>query len=227
MEEPKTEEAGVFDPEEVLDDAAAIPVPESQDESLSPAEQFLLAQFGDVPKYGTKGYDDIRASSAIRVETPEATKWLKKRRAYSNKNKTAQGNVFTYEMCSAELQKGIDGSRKVEWKKWKQFNAAIDFDENQYRELIAEGHEEVPFKWVDTDKNDPLRGFQPDIEVKNKSRLVTRGDLENGYIRSDSPTADIEAQNLVSVLRLLGKYGSAETTLLMPTFFKERSWTYS
>ena len=70
-------------------------------------------------------------------------------------------------------------------------------------------------------------GFQPDIEVKNKSRLVTRGDLENGYIRSDSPTADIEAQNLVSVLRLLGKYGSAETTLLMPTFFKERSWTYS
>ena len=64
--------------------AADIPVPESQDESLS-QEQSLLSQFGDVPKYGTKGYDDFRAFAAIRMETPEAMKWLKKRRAYSNK----------------------------------------------------------------------------------------------------------------------------------------------
>lgn len=197
MEEPETEDAGVlFDPAEVFGDAADIPVPESQDESLS-QEQSLLSQFGDVPKYGTKGYDDFRAFAAIRMETPEAMKWLKKRRAYSNKNKAAQGKVFTYEKCSPELQKGIDGSRKVEWDKWKQFNAAIDLDEKHYRELIAEGHEEVPLKWVDTDKNDALRGSQPDIEVKHKSRLVTRGDLESGDIRSDSPTADIEAQNLV------------------------------
>ena len=197
MEEPETEDAGVlFDPAEVFGDAADIPVPESQDESLS-QEQSLLSQFGDVPKYGTKGYDDFRAFAAIRMETPEAMKWLKKRRAYSNKNKAAQGKVFTYEKCSPELQKGIDGSRKVEWDKWKQFNAAIGLDEKHYRELIAEGHEEVPLKWVDTDKNDALRGSQPDIEVKHKSRLVTRGDLESGDIRSDSPTADIEAQNLV------------------------------
>ena len=120
MEEPETEDAGVlFDPAEVFGDAADIPVPESQDESLS-QEQSLLSQFGDVPKYGTKGYDDFRAFAAIRMETPEAMKWLKKRRAYSNKNKAAQGKVFTYEKCSPELQKGIDGSRKVEWDKWKQ-----------------------------------------------------------------------------------------------------------
>ena len=56
-------------------------------------------------------------------------KWLKQRRAYSNKNKAAQGKVFTYEKCSPELQKGIDGSQKGEWDKWKQFNAAIDLDE--------------------------------------------------------------------------------------------------
>ena len=198
MEEPETEDAGfLFDPAEVFGDAADIPVPESQDESVSRAEQTLLSRFGDVPKYGTKGYDDFRAFSAIRMETPEALKWLKKWRAYSNKNKAAQGKAFNYKKCSPELQKGIDGSRKFEWEKWKQVNAAINLDEKQYRELIAEGHEEVPFKWVDTDKNDALRGSQPHIEVKHKSRLVTRGDLESGDIRSDSPTADIEAQNLV------------------------------
>ena len=103
MEEPETEDAGVLlDPAEVFGDAADIPVPESQDESLS-QEQSLLSQFGDVPKYGTKGYDDFRAFAAIRMETPEAMKWLKKRRAYSNKNKAAQGKVCTYEKCSPEL----------------------------------------------------------------------------------------------------------------------------
>ena len=101
MEEPETEDAGVlFDPTEVLEDAATIPVPESQGESFSPVEQSLLSQFGDVPKYGTKGYDDFKAFSAIRMETPEAMKWLKKQRAYSNRNKAAQGKVFTYEKCS-------------------------------------------------------------------------------------------------------------------------------
>ena len=66
MEEPETEDAGVLlDPAEVFGDAADIPVPESQDESISP-EQSLLSQFGDVPKYGTKGYDDFRAFAAIR-----------------------------------------------------------------------------------------------------------------------------------------------------------------
>ena len=115
---------------------------ESQDESLSQVEQSLLAQFGDVPKYGTKGYDDVRAFTATPMETPEAMKWLKKRRAYSNT--AAQGKVFTYEKCSPELQKGIGGSRKVEWEKWKQFNAAIDIDDKHYRELIKEGQEEVP-----------------------------------------------------------------------------------
>ena len=79
MEEPETEDAGVlFDPAEMFEDAAAKPVPESQDESLSPVEQSLLSQFGDVPKCGTKGYDDFRAFSAIRMETPEAIKWLKR-----------------------------------------------------------------------------------------------------------------------------------------------------
>ena len=93
------------------------------------------------------------------------------------------------------LQKGIDGSRETEWGKWRQFNAALDLTEEQYQKLKAEGHEEVPLKWVDTDKNDVLRGTKPDIEMERKSRLVTRGDLESGDIRSDSPTADIEAQN--------------------------------
>ena len=39
----------------------------------------------------------------------------------------------------------------------------------------------------------------PPVPPKYKSRLVVRGDLEKGIenIRSDSPTCDIEAQNLI------------------------------
>eukprot|EP00439_Symbiodinium_sp_Y106_P056887 s1402_g8.t1 len=89
---------------------------------------------------------------------------------------------------SPELQKGIDGSRKVEWDKWKQFNAAIDLDENHYRELIAEGHEEVPLKWVDTDKNDARRGSQPDRGRKFWKRLKTSA-TRKGFKENSIPKA--------------------------------------
>ncbi|CAE7258466.1 unnamed protein product [Symbiodinium natans] len=205
MDEPTVEAVAENDPQL---DAADIPVPEEEDTADA-----LLAQF-KIPTYGSKECNKYRAFVADRIDSESARKWLKKRSSYSNKKKAAQNKVFTYEKCSPELQKGIDGSRKVEWDKWKEFNAALDLDEEQYQKLKDEGHEEVPLKWVDTDKNDALRGTQPDIEVRHKSRLVTRGDLESGDIRSDSPTADIEAQNLIFSFAASRKVriGSADIT---------------
>ena len=53
---------------------------------------------------------------------------------------------------------------------------------------------------METDKNEHLRKpGGPDVEPNTCSRLVGRGDLEKGVenLRSDSPTCDIEAQNMI------------------------------
>ena len=70
-------------------------------------------------------------------------------------------------------------------------------DDAQYDELIREGHQVIPTQWVELDKNHNKRLLDPTVEPNYKSRLVVRGDLEKGDPRSDSPTASIEAQNLV------------------------------
>ena len=96
-----------------------------------------------------------------------------------------------------EVQKELDKSREKEWAKWKEFSAAIIIDDAQYQELIREGHQVIPTQWVELDKNHNRRLLDPTVEAKYKSRLVVRGDLEKGDPRSNSPTAGIEAQNLV------------------------------
>ena len=70
-------------------------------------------------------------------------------------------------------------------------------DDAQYDELIREGHQVIPTQWVELEKNHNKRLLDPTVEPNYKSRLVVRGDLEQGDPRSDSPTASIEAQNLV------------------------------
>ena len=85
-------------------------------------------------------------------------------------------------------------ARKKELATWQQFNA-----KEQAEELIRQGYPCVPLPWVETDKNEPLRLRTPGkyVEPLYNARLVTRGDLEPGDPRSDSPTIDIEGQNLL------------------------------
>ena len=65
--------------------------------------------------------------------------------------------------------------------------------------LLDEGHEIVPTRWVDVDRNaHKRRKGGPEVPPEYKSRLTGRGDLENlDGIRTDSPTAEIEAHNLI------------------------------
>ena len=64
--------------------------------------------------------------------------------------------------------------------------------------LIREGHPAIDTQWIDTDKNLHLKREGHSHEVQFKSRLVERGDQETTEgIRTDSPTAEIEAGNLV------------------------------
>ena len=148
---------------------------------------------------GEKEYETLRVFFADRVESDQkVVQWRKRRKNFtSKKQKEKHGKILVYHKCPEDVQKELDKSREKEWAKWKEFSAAIIIDDAQYQELIREGHQVIPTQWVELDKNHNKRLLDPTVEAKYKSRLVVRGDLEKGDPRSDSPTAGIEAQNLV------------------------------
>lgn len=77
--------------------------------------------------------------------------------------------------------------------------AVRPISQSEAEALMREGHEPIDAQWIDTDKNLRLKreGFEQE-QVQFKSRLVERGDQETTEgIRTDSPTAEIEAVNLV------------------------------
>ena len=112
--------------------------------------------------------------------------------------KQAAGKVLNYKTASEEVKKGIRQGRQNEWTKWKIFNAAVPLKKEESDQLIAEGHVPIHTQWIDTDKNEPFRTPEnPDVPPLYTGRLVVCGNEEKGDVRSDSPTIDIEAQNLL------------------------------
>ena len=148
---------------------------------------------------GEKEYEALRVFFSDRVEADkQVLQWRKRRKNFtSKKQKEKHGKILMYHKCPEDVQKELDKSRAKEWAKWQDFSAAIILDDAQYDELIREGHQVIPTQWVELDKNHNKRLLDPTVEPNYKSRLVVRGDLEKGDPRSDSPTASIEAQNLV------------------------------
>ena len=144
-----------------------------------------------------QGYDTFRAFMASRSNDKDAKAWKQKSKFASKKAKEKQGKLLIYHKQPTAVQRGLDASRQKEWQKWQDFDAAIKLTPEQFDELRNEGHQVIPTQWIETDKNEPLRTKGKDVEPLYKSRLVVRGDLEQGDLRSDSPTADIEAQNLI------------------------------
>ena len=86
-----------------------------------------------------------------------------------------------------------------EWNKFLEFAAVVEISKEDAERLIAEGHQCIPSKWVDVDKNQFLKGRTDQEYVpKFKSRLVSCGNFEvSEGLRSDSPTADTEAHNIL------------------------------
>ena len=55
-------------------------------------------------------------------------------------------------------------------------------------------------QWVGVDKNEVLKSKSSEpVEPRMKSRMVARGDLQEMFGRSDSPTADKEAMFVLPV----------------------------
>ena len=118
-------------------------------------------------------------------------------RTYSRK-KSVQSKLIRFDKCDEKMKAELRKSRASEWGKWRDFDAVECIPNEMAEALIREGHQVIGCQWVETDKNEHLKGTTQ-YEMKLKSRLVVRGDEEKCIddLRSDSPTADAEAFALV------------------------------
>ena len=118
---------------------------------------------------------------------------------YRPKKKGNKSKNINFETSDQFTQSGLTESRKVEWAKWKHFNAVYPVSGPDMEQLLDQGHKPIPLQWVDIDKNEQKRrGGGPHVAPLFKSRLVSRGDLEETTcVRTDSPTCDIEGLKIL------------------------------
>ena len=132
---------------------------------------------------------------------------------YRPKKGGKRSKNINFETSDQFTQSGLTESRKVEWAKWKQFNAVYPVSGPELEQLLVQGHKPIPLQWVELDKNEhKRREGGPHVAPLLKSRLVSRGDLEETTgVRTDSPTCDIEGLSVllswVSCERLTVKSG--------------------
>ena len=113
------------------------------------------------------------------------------------KKKDGDKNL-SFASCSVEVQQGLRKSRVKEWQKWKEFNAGVLLSKAEVQELVNEGVKVYPMQWIETDKNAHKRRDDAHIRPELKSRLVGCGNFEDTEgLRTDSPTGDVDAHNLV------------------------------
>ena len=118
---------------------------------------------------------------------------------YRPKKKGKKSRNINFETSDQFTQSGLTESRKIEWNKWKHFNAVYPVSGPELEQLLDQGHKPIPLQWVDIDKNEhKRREGGPHVAPLFKSRLVSRGDLEETTgVRTDSPTCDIEGLNIL------------------------------
>ena len=63
-----------------------------------------------------------------------------------------------YESAPPDVQKNIMDARTKEWNKFLEFAAVVEISKEDAERLIAEGHQCIPSKWVDVDKNQFMKG---------------------------------------------------------------------
>ena len=111
------------------------------------------------------------------------------------KKPTVGGKVYRKE--TPEMQKKLNMTRAKEWSSWKKYKAVRIIPREEAKEYMDMGHKPIPLVWLDLDKNEKIRTEDNDVEEKLKSRMVMRGDMEEGSFRVDCPTASSTAIHLV------------------------------
>ena len=121
---------------------------------------------------------------------------------------------------SPEDRAKYDDSMAKEWSSWQKFNA-VEILSPQQIEDLPEDAKIIGTRWVHTDKNQKKRlmsaalqgrtgksqaQIQKEFPLEAKSRLVVQGHQETDTgIRSDSPTANLLAFNLVCAVAVIQK----------------------
>ena len=139
------------------------------------------------------------------AEDPQRTSFLQVRltkRATLRKPKVQRkkdgDKNLRYADCPPDIQAGLRKTRVEEWQKWQKFNAGVVLSTEEVKKLLAEGVTVQPMQWVETDKNAHKRRNDKHIAPLLKSRLVGCGNFEDtDGLRTDSPTSDVDAHNLV------------------------------
>ena len=113
------------------------------------------------------------------------------------KAKDGEKNL-NFASCPPDVQVKLRQCRAKEWQKWKEFNAGVILSKTELQELLDAGVKVNPMQWVETDKNGFKRRNDKSIPADLKSRLVGCGNFEEtDGLRTDSPTGDVDAHNLV------------------------------
>jgi len=103
-----------------------------------------------------------------------------------------------YSDCTPEIQEGLRKTRAEEWTKWMKYSAGVVLTKDEVDKLRDEGVSIQPMQWIETDKNAHKRRTNNAVPPLLKSRLVGCGNFEETTgLRTDSPTADVDAHNLV------------------------------
>ena len=76
---------------------------------------------------------------------------------YRTKKGGKRSKNINFETSDQFTQAGLTESRKVEWAKWKQFNAVYQVSGPELEQLLVQGHKPIPLQWVEIDKNEHKR----------------------------------------------------------------------
>ena len=132
---------------------------------------------------------------------------------YRPKKGGKRSKNINFETSDQFTQSGLTESRKVEWAKWKQFNAVYPVLGPELEQLLAQGQKPIPFQWVEIDKTS-TNGVKVVLMLLHCSKVDwSAAEIwrETTGVRTDSPTCDIEGLNIllswVSCERLTVKSG--------------------
>lgn len=106
-----------------------------------------------------------------------------------HKNKKLQGQLYKYEFADPEIQRPLEGSRKVAWAKL----GVWPLHGGEKQTGLSEGHAVMASQWLDVGKKEHLKG-KPNYTPKRKSRIVPCWN----WLSGDSPASDLETRHIVA-----------------------------
>ena len=153
-------------------DAEHTPTRRSTRDTTDNLPMQIRDHFTRIRESETPGDAQAQASIAVRSRTEliafMVSRVLTKEQVeHQRELKDLPGNL-DYRTESPTVQSYIDGSRRKEWKKYEDFQAAIPLKGKELSDLLEAGHVPIPSKWVDTIKN--IHEKQNPIMCLNSSR---------------------------------------------------------